>query len=98
MEQVRIFSRRLQAKHVLYLIDSCYAGLGLTRSGTIPPSERDYLRKITTRKAHQMLTVGGRGTPRVIARTTAGADVQTGGCRRRMNWRGCGQVALIKIK
>jgi uncharacterized caspase-like protein/type II secretory pathway component PulC len=61
MDQVRVFSRRLQAKHVLYLIDSCYAGLGLTRSGTIPPNERDYLRKITTRKAHQMLTAGGKG-------------------------------------
>jgi uncharacterized caspase-like protein len=61
MDQVRIFSRRLRAKHVLYLIDSCYAGLGLTRSGTIPPSERDYLRKITSRKAHQMLTAGGKG-------------------------------------
>jgi len=61
MDQVRNFSRRLRAKHVLYLIDSCYAGLGLTRSGTIPPSERDYLRKITTRKAHQMLTAGGKG-------------------------------------
>jgi uncharacterized caspase-like protein len=61
MNQVREFSRRLRAKHVLYMIDSCYAGLGLTRSGTIPPSERDYLRKITTRKAHQMLTAGGKG-------------------------------------
>ena len=61
MDQVRIFSRRLKAKHVLYLIDSCYAGLGLTRSGSIPPNEKDYLRKITTRKAHQMLVAGGKG-------------------------------------
>jgi len=61
MDQVRIFSRRLKAKHVLYLIDSCYAGLGLTRAGSIPASEKDYLRKITTRKAHQMLVAGGKG-------------------------------------
>ena len=61
MEQVRAFSRRLVAKHVFYIIDSCYSGLGLSRSGTIPPSERDYLRKITSRKAHQMLTAGGKG-------------------------------------
>jgi uncharacterized caspase-like protein len=61
MDQVRNFSRRLKAKHVLYLIDSCYAGLGLTRSGSIPASEKDYLRKITTRKAHQMLVAGGKG-------------------------------------
>jgi len=61
MDQVRVFSRRLRAKHVLYLIDSSFAGLGLTKSGTIPPSERDYLRKITTSKAHQMLTAGSKG-------------------------------------
>ena len=61
MDQVRNFSRRLKAKHVLYLIDSCYAGLGLTRSGSIPPSEKDYLRKITSRKAHQMIVAGGKG-------------------------------------
>jgi S1-C subfamily serine protease len=61
MDQVRQFSRRLPAKHVLYLIDACYSGLGLTRSGGIPPMDRDYLNKITTRKAHQMLTAGGKG-------------------------------------
>ena len=61
MDQVRQFSRRLPAKHVLYLIDACYSGLGLTRSGGIPSSDRDYLNKITTRKAHQMLTAGGKG-------------------------------------
>ncbi|MGZ3635309.1 MAG: trypsin-like peptidase domain-containing protein [Syntrophales bacterium] len=61
MDQVRQFSRRLAAKHVLYLIDACYSGLGLTRSGGIPPNDRDYLNKITTRKAHQMLTAGGKG-------------------------------------
>jgi uncharacterized caspase-like protein len=61
MDQVRTFSKRLRAKHVLYLMDSCYSGLGLSRSGTLPPSDRDYLHKITTRKAHQMLTAGGKG-------------------------------------
>lgn len=61
MSQVRDFSHRLKAKHVIYLVDSCYSGLGLTRSGSIPPGERDYLRKITNRKAHQMLTAGGKG-------------------------------------
>lgn len=61
MDQVSVFSRRLSAKHVLYLIDSCHAGLGLTRHETLPLSERDFLWKITTRKAHQMLTAGGKG-------------------------------------
>lgn len=61
MDQVRVFSRRMKAKHVLYLIDSCYAGLGLTRSGSIPPQEKEYLQKITSRKAHHMLVAGGKG-------------------------------------
>jgi hypothetical protein len=61
MDQIRVFSRRLQAKHVLYLIDSCFADLRIMKSGTIPFSDQYYLRKITTRKAHQMLTAGGKG-------------------------------------
>jgi S1-C subfamily serine protease/uncharacterized caspase-like protein len=61
MDQVRQFSRRLPAKHVLYLIDACYSGLGLTRSSGISPTDREYLNKITTRKAHQMLTARGKG-------------------------------------
>ena len=61
MDQIRGFSRRLQAKHVLYLIDSAFAGLGLTKSGTIPPSDREYLQKVSTRRAHQILTAGGKG-------------------------------------
>jgi hypothetical protein len=61
MDQIRVFSRSLQAKHVLYLFDSCFAGLGVMKSGTIPASEPDYLQKVTTLKAHQVLTAGGKG-------------------------------------
>ncbi len=61
MDQIRGFSRRLQAKHVLYLIDSAFAGLGLTKSGSISPSDREYLQKVSTRRAHQILTAGGKG-------------------------------------
>jgi hypothetical protein len=32
--------------------------------------------------------------PRAIARIIEGADIQTGGCRRRMSWRGC----MIRLK
>ncbi len=61
MDQVRAFSRRLEAKHVLYLIDAGMAGPELGKSGTISPGERDYLQAITARKAHQILTAGGKG-------------------------------------
>ncbi|MDY7035111.1 MAG: caspase family protein, partial [Thermodesulfobacteriota bacterium] len=32
MEQVRSLSSRISAKHILYVMDSCYSGLGLSRS------------------------------------------------------------------
>jgi len=61
MEEVRGFSRRLEAKHVLYLIDAGIAGPELGKSGTISPGERDYLQTIAARKAHQILIAGGKG-------------------------------------
>ena len=61
MDQVLAFSRRLEAQHVLYLIDAGIAGPQLGKSGTITSGERDYLQIITARKAHQILTAGGKG-------------------------------------
>ena len=61
MDQLREISGRLPANHVLYIIDSCLSGLDLTAAGSVPSSDRNYLRKITSRKAHQVLTAGGRG-------------------------------------
>ncbi len=61
MDEIRAFSRRLEAKHVLYLMDAGIAGPELGKSGTLSPTERDYLQTIAGRKAHQILTAGGRG-------------------------------------
>ncbi len=63
MDQLRVFSQRLGAKHVIYLIDAGVAGPELGKSGTLSPGERDYLQTITARKAHQILTAGGQGEP-----------------------------------
>ena len=63
MDQVRVFSRGLEAKHVLYLIGAGIAGPELGKSGTLSPGEPDYLQTITARKAHQVLTAGGKGEP-----------------------------------
>ena len=46
----------MQAKHVLFVMDACYSGLGLTRSG---PSSSSFLRENARRSARQMLTAGG---------------------------------------
>jgi hypothetical protein len=61
IDQVREISGRIRANHVIFLIDSCFSGLGLTASETIPPGDRNYLQKISARKAHQVLTAGDKG-------------------------------------
>ena len=61
MVQVREFSKRIPAKHIYYVIDACYSGLGLMRSGPRFSSETDgFLEKVTSQKAVQMVTAGGK--------------------------------------
>lgn len=45
----------IPAKHVLFIMDSCYSGLALTR-GAAP---RSYLKEMTRRPARQIFTAGG---------------------------------------
>lgn len=57
MTNFQDISEAIPAKHIFFVMDSCYSGLGLTRSGA---SGRDkYLREIVRRTARQMLTAGG---------------------------------------
>ncbi len=64
MEKLRDLSNRIAAKHVIYVMDSCYSGLGFTRGivrkapGT--PSNR-FIEKVTSQRAVQMITAGGEG-------------------------------------
>jgi len=51
-------SEAIPAKHVLFLMDSCYSGLGLTRGGPALPSQ-NYLNEMARREARQMFTAGG---------------------------------------
>jgi hypothetical protein len=62
MAQVREFSKRIPAKHIYYIIDACYSGLGLMRSGPgISPEADGFLEKVTSLRAVQMVTAGGKG-------------------------------------
>jgi len=61
MEQVRSLSRRIPAKHILFVMDSCYSGLGLSRSTGISPKISDYLRKVSSMRVVQIITAGGKG-------------------------------------
>ncbi|MCC5098529.1 polysaccharide deacetylase family protein [Xanthomonas campestris] len=56
MSDLQNIAESLQAKHVLFVMDACYSGLGLTRGG---PASSAYLRENARRIARQMLTAGG---------------------------------------
>lgn len=61
MEQIRSLSSRIPAKHILYVMDSCYSGLGFNRSSGISPKVGDYLRKVSSMRVVQVITAGGKG-------------------------------------
>ena len=58
MTNFQDISEAIPAKHVLFVMDSCYSGLALTR-GARPASGQNFLQEIARRSARQMLTAGG---------------------------------------
>jgi uncharacterized caspase-like protein len=61
MEQIRGLSSRIAAKHILFVMDCCYSGLGLNRSFGTPSTLSGYLRKVASMRAVQIVTAGGKG-------------------------------------
>lgn len=55
MTDIQNIAESLPAKHVMFVMDACYSGLGLTRGG----GTAAYLRENARRVARQMLTAGG---------------------------------------
>jgi peptidoglycan/xylan/chitin deacetylase (PgdA/CDA1 family)/tetratricopeptide (TPR) repeat protein len=58
MTNFQDISEAIPAKHLLFVMDSCYSGLALTRGGGTTLSE-NYLTEISRREARQMFTAGG---------------------------------------
>ena len=58
MTNFQDISETIAAKHLLFVMDSCYSGLALTRGGSIAFSQ-NYLSEISRREARQMFTAGG---------------------------------------
>jgi tetratricopeptide (TPR) repeat protein len=56
MTDIQNIAESMQAKHVMFVMDACYSGLGLTRGG---PSSSSFLRENARRSTRQMLTAGG---------------------------------------
>jgi hypothetical protein len=59
MRQLRSIVDRIKAKHILFVMDSCYSGLGFSRSAGVDSTETDYIHKIASFRAVQMITAGG---------------------------------------
>jgi len=60
MTEIREASDLIPAKHVYFVMDSCYSGLALTRGGGGAfGGARTYLDEVTSRVARQILTAGG---------------------------------------
>jgi tetratricopeptide (TPR) repeat protein len=55
MTELQNLAESIPAKHVLFVMDSCYSGLGLMRGG----SARNFLKENARRVGRQMLTAGG---------------------------------------
>lgn len=55
MTEIQNIAESLSAKHVFFVMDACYSGLGLTRGG----GSGAYLRDNARRIGRQMLTAGG---------------------------------------
>lgn len=58
MTQLQDVSEAIPAKHLLFIMDSCYSGLALTRGGGRPDGNV-YARELARRGARQMFTAGG---------------------------------------
>ena len=56
MTDIQNIAESMRAKHVMFVMDACYSGLGLTRGGA---SSSSFLRENARRSARQMLTAGG---------------------------------------
>lgn len=59
MPQLQEVAEAMAAKHVLFIVDACYSGLGLTRGGGGSGSTARFLADNARRIGRQMITAGG---------------------------------------
>jgi tetratricopeptide (TPR) repeat protein len=61
LESLKNISKKLNVTHVLFVFDSCYSGLALSRSGGIDPLLQGYLQEVDRTRSIQVLTAGRKG-------------------------------------
>ena len=61
MADLRKIGQRLKGKHFLFIMDACFSGFALSRSGPEKPSGDPYLQNALREPAVQVLTAGRKG-------------------------------------
>ena len=92
MDQLNQIIKQIEAKHIFIAFDSCYSGLGLTRSIKLHPRQDSaYLRKMMHSRSIQILTAGSRSeqaietaghglfTNHLLAALSGSADINSDG-------------------
>jgi len=92
MDQLNQIIKQIKAKHIFMAFDSCYSGLGLTRSINLHPRpDAAYIRKMMRSRSVQILTAGSRSeqaieaaghglfTNHLLAALAGGADINSDG-------------------
>jgi peptidoglycan/xylan/chitin deacetylase (PgdA/CDA1 family)/Flp pilus assembly protein TadD len=59
MTSLREAADLIPAKHIYFVMDSCYSGLALTRGAGMFSKDKSYLDEISRRASRQILTAGG---------------------------------------
>jgi peptidoglycan/xylan/chitin deacetylase (PgdA/CDA1 family) len=59
MSEINDLNEMIPARHVFWVMDACYSGLALTRSGSSGIDSKRYFQEVTNRKARQIITAGG---------------------------------------
>lgn len=68
MDRLNRSVKQFRAKHILMAFDSCYSGLGLTRSIMRPPAQNSaYIQKMMRSRSIQILTAGSRSEQAIEA-------------------------------
>jgi hypothetical protein len=61
MSDLRLIAERIEAKHIIFLVDACYSGLAAVRRAAIDRTVPGYVKKVTKAPARQIITAGGQG-------------------------------------
>lgn len=61
MDELRRTANRLRAKHILFLLDTCFSGFALTRDVLPPTTTDEYLASVLREPVVQVLTFGRKG-------------------------------------